>query len=418
MPEVELDDVTIAYDVSGEGEPVVLVCGCGQPAIAWHSRPRSRADRRRLSGHHVRQPRDRAVVVAAGPVFDRRSGRRRGRPPRPSRARPRARRRALDGRMDRGDLGRATSRPRARRGAHGQLQRRDGVGEGDHHRRTRSRPPRRRAPAALLRLRDPALPAEPRSAERRDRRRLARDDRRPGTATAESGPARPVRGVPRVVARSRAHAGVARHHGALPRARVRARHRLTACHAREAAAQIPGARFAEIPDSSHLGIFTHADAVAAVLVDFFAAGLSDRSELQGTDAEPSHGRDACATPREDAVGTTKGGRSGPEQSANAEPRPRLTTGSGHRPPRRSGSARASASERRIGNHGSSLPQITRPRYVFVFMNRSRAGAGRLRGRAPSPPRRSAGPGLEGTRHRGNHGSSLPRSPDPGTPSCS
>lgn len=35
MPEVELDDVTIAYDVSGAGEPVVLVCGCGQPAIAW-----------------------------------------------------------------------------------------------------------------------------------------------------------------------------------------------------------------------------------------------------------------------------------------------------------------------------------------------------------------------------------------------
>ena len=41
--------------------------------------------------------------------------------------------------------------------------------------------------------------------------------------------------------------------------------------AREAAALIPGARYAEIPDSSHLGIFTHADAVAAVLVDFFAS---------------------------------------------------------------------------------------------------------------------------------------------------
>jgi pimeloyl-ACP methyl ester carboxylesterase len=36
MPEVELDDVTIAYDVFGEGEPILLVCGCGQPAIAWH----------------------------------------------------------------------------------------------------------------------------------------------------------------------------------------------------------------------------------------------------------------------------------------------------------------------------------------------------------------------------------------------
>ncbi|MDQ1466494.1 MAG: hypothetical protein QOH10_909 [Actinomycetota bacterium] len=36
MPEVKLDDVTIAYEVSGEGEPIVLVCGCGQPSMAWH----------------------------------------------------------------------------------------------------------------------------------------------------------------------------------------------------------------------------------------------------------------------------------------------------------------------------------------------------------------------------------------------
>jgi pimeloyl-ACP methyl ester carboxylesterase len=35
MPEVQLDDVTIAYEVAGTGEPVVLVCGCGQPAVAW-----------------------------------------------------------------------------------------------------------------------------------------------------------------------------------------------------------------------------------------------------------------------------------------------------------------------------------------------------------------------------------------------
>lgn len=34
MPEIELDGATIAYQVSGEGEPVVLVCGCGQPAVA------------------------------------------------------------------------------------------------------------------------------------------------------------------------------------------------------------------------------------------------------------------------------------------------------------------------------------------------------------------------------------------------
>lgn len=35
VPEVRLDDVTIAYQVRGEGEPLVLVCGCGQPALAW-----------------------------------------------------------------------------------------------------------------------------------------------------------------------------------------------------------------------------------------------------------------------------------------------------------------------------------------------------------------------------------------------
>jgi pimeloyl-ACP methyl ester carboxylesterase len=40
--------------------------------------------------------------------------------------------------------------------------------------------------------------------------------------------------------------------------------------AREAAAAIPGAEYAEIAGASHLGFFTHADAVAEVLVDYFA----------------------------------------------------------------------------------------------------------------------------------------------------
>jgi pimeloyl-ACP methyl ester carboxylesterase len=37
MPTVNLGDVTIAYDVAGpdDGEPVVLVCGCGGPAVGW-----------------------------------------------------------------------------------------------------------------------------------------------------------------------------------------------------------------------------------------------------------------------------------------------------------------------------------------------------------------------------------------------
>ena len=41
--------------------------------------------------------------------------------------------------------------------------------------------------------------------------------------------------------------------------------------AREAAAAIPGARFVEIPGASHLGVFTHGQAVAAALVDFFTS---------------------------------------------------------------------------------------------------------------------------------------------------
>jgi pimeloyl-ACP methyl ester carboxylesterase len=35
VPEVATGGVTLAYDVFGEGDPVVLVCGCGQPAVGW-----------------------------------------------------------------------------------------------------------------------------------------------------------------------------------------------------------------------------------------------------------------------------------------------------------------------------------------------------------------------------------------------
>jgi pimeloyl-ACP methyl ester carboxylesterase len=40
--------------------------------------------------------------------------------------------------------------------------------------------------------------------------------------------------------------------------------------AREAAAVIPGARFAVVPGASHLGVFTHWPAVAELLIEFFA----------------------------------------------------------------------------------------------------------------------------------------------------
>jgi pimeloyl-ACP methyl ester carboxylesterase len=36
MPEFAADGVTLSYDVSGDGRPLVLIAGCGQPAVAWH----------------------------------------------------------------------------------------------------------------------------------------------------------------------------------------------------------------------------------------------------------------------------------------------------------------------------------------------------------------------------------------------
>lgn len=40
--------------------------------------------------------------------------------------------------------------------------------------------------------------------------------------------------------------------------------------ARQAAEKIPGARFVEVPDASHLGVFTHAEAVSSAVLGFFA----------------------------------------------------------------------------------------------------------------------------------------------------
>jgi pimeloyl-ACP methyl ester carboxylesterase len=33
---VTADGVTLAYEVRGAGESLLLVAGCGQPAAAWH----------------------------------------------------------------------------------------------------------------------------------------------------------------------------------------------------------------------------------------------------------------------------------------------------------------------------------------------------------------------------------------------
>jgi pimeloyl-ACP methyl ester carboxylesterase len=36
VPQLVRDEVTIVYDTFGDGEPLLLLCGCGQPAVAWH----------------------------------------------------------------------------------------------------------------------------------------------------------------------------------------------------------------------------------------------------------------------------------------------------------------------------------------------------------------------------------------------
>jgi pimeloyl-ACP methyl ester carboxylesterase len=36
VPEVDVNGITLSYEVTGEGDPLLLVAGCGQPAAAWH----------------------------------------------------------------------------------------------------------------------------------------------------------------------------------------------------------------------------------------------------------------------------------------------------------------------------------------------------------------------------------------------
>jgi pimeloyl-ACP methyl ester carboxylesterase len=36
MPDMVANGVRLTYEVTGEGDPVVLVCGTGQPAMTWH----------------------------------------------------------------------------------------------------------------------------------------------------------------------------------------------------------------------------------------------------------------------------------------------------------------------------------------------------------------------------------------------
>ena len=64
MEQVELDGVTVAYEVAGDGEPVVLVAGCGQPAAAWHT---GLTPRLVAAGHRVITYDNRGVEPSSSP---------------------------------------------------------------------------------------------------------------------------------------------------------------------------------------------------------------------------------------------------------------------------------------------------------------------------------------------------------------
>ena len=59
MPNAIVNGISIDYSTAGDGPPVLLICGTGQPADLWFAQvtdlSRSRAHR-----HHLRQQRLRA----------------------------------------------------------------------------------------------------------------------------------------------------------------------------------------------------------------------------------------------------------------------------------------------------------------------------------------------------------------------
>src|ERR1700683_3313984 len=36
IPDFHAGELTLTYEVAGDGEPLLLIAGCGQPAMAWH----------------------------------------------------------------------------------------------------------------------------------------------------------------------------------------------------------------------------------------------------------------------------------------------------------------------------------------------------------------------------------------------
>jgi pimeloyl-ACP methyl ester carboxylesterase len=270
MPEVALDGVTIAYDVSGEGEPIVLVCGCGQPAIAWHVGLAP-------------------LLVAAGyqvVTFDNRGIAPSSSPPAPY---------SVDemvadtiGLLDHLDL--ATARVA-------------GHSMGGWVAETlAARHPDRVRAAALMGSCNVATEWEKAiTTVERDLARLDVDlpplfyaceilrylpnhdlqndeivagwlamigDQPPPANPGRLGQFEACLAWSLDLERTRVWPDIT-----VPCLVLAFEHDIDSppARAREAVALIPGARYAEIPDASHLGIFTHADAVATVLVDFFAS---------------------------------------------------------------------------------------------------------------------------------------------------
>ncbi|MDQ1533875.1 MAG: hypothetical protein QOF28_1636 [Actinomycetota bacterium] len=269
MAEVELGDVTIAYEVSGDGEPVVLICGCGQPAIAWHL---GLVPALTAAGYQVITFDNRGMAPSSSPpapysvaemVHD------------------------TIGLIDHLGL------DRVRVAGHS-------MGGWIAETLAAQHPDRVRAAALMGSCNvatawEKAVTTVERDLARLDvdlpplfyaceiLRYLPNHDLQDDEIVegwlamigAESPPPHPGRlgqfeaclAWSLDLERTRAWEQIA-----VPCIVVAFEHDIDSppARAREAAASIPGSRFAEIPDSSHLGIFTHAEAVAAVLVDFFA----------------------------------------------------------------------------------------------------------------------------------------------------
>jgi pimeloyl-ACP methyl ester carboxylesterase len=270
MPQVALDGVTIAYEVTGEGEPIVLVCGCGQPAIAWHV---GLAPLLTAAGYQVITFDNRGIAPSSSP------------PPPYSVAEMVA---DTVGLLDHLGFGAVRVAGHSMGGWVAET--------------LAARHPDRVRAAALMGSCNVATEWEKAvTTVERDLARLdvelpplfyaceilrylpnhdLQDDEVVGGWLALIGDQPPPPNPGRLgqfdaclawsldLERTRAWPEIA-----VPCLVLAFEHDIDSppARAREAAALIPGARYAEIPDASHLGIFTHADAVASVLVDFFGS---------------------------------------------------------------------------------------------------------------------------------------------------